>query len=158
MRLRSTLVICGIAGVVSALDLWSKNWALGFLQGSCMYWPPFILEFSAACGMPYSDPADTWVLAWLAAFAVLAILWVSRRVAHRWWRVGLGMLMGGLIGDLIDRLARPPGFGSGKAVRFMASTYLPTLNLAYCAIFFGLTLIGALALLGVDMRLARRRP
>lgn len=152
MRGRSLLWICGIAGFISAIDLWSKNWAVASLQDRCMSWPPFVLELQE-CGMPFTASiGDSWVFTWVGAIVSVAILWVSAQVTERWWRVGLGVLLGGVIGDLLDRLFRSPGFGSGKAVRFMASEYFPTLNLAYCAVLLGCIHVGALLALGINTR------
>ena len=54
----------------------------------------------------------------LAAVALLVIAVVRARTV--WWAVGLGLILGGAIGNLIDRLFSPPGFGIGHVTDFLA--------------------------------------
>lgn len=54
----------------------------------------------------------------VAAVALLVIAVVRARTV--WWAVGLGLILGGAIGNLIDRLFSPPGFGIGHVTDFLA--------------------------------------
>jgi signal peptidase II len=61
----------------------------------------------------------TWVLAIIAALAVIGIGWFSTRVTHPLWIVGTSALLGGAVSHLGDRLFRDPGFAQGHIVDFI---------------------------------------
>ena len=73
--------------------------------------------FSLASGM-------TWIFSILAAAVVIFIIWVSRRIRSLTWAVVFGLLLGGVLGNLTDRLLRPPGFGVGHVVDFVSTPWL----------------------------------
>lgn len=59
----------------------------------------------------------------LTAFSVVAVVLLfvaATRARNRWWAVGIGLILGGAIGNLIDRLFAPPGFGVGHVTDFLA--------------------------------------
>lgn len=45
---------------------------------------------------------------------------ISRRLGSTGWAVALGLLLGGTLGNLNDRLIRNPGFGRGHVIDFIA--------------------------------------
>ena len=51
----------------------------------------------------------TWVLTLVATGVVIGIIWMGRRLVSPWWAVGLGMILGGALGNLMDRFFRSPG-------------------------------------------------
>jgi len=67
----------------------------------------------------------TWVftLVLMAAALVIVFLAVSR-VRTRSWSIVLGLLLGGILGNLTDRLLRPPGFLTGHVVDFIHTPWL----------------------------------
>ena len=58
----------------------------------------------------------------------------------------LGLIIGGGIGNLIDRVTRPPGGGRGHVIDFIYLSFWPTFNLADAAIVVG---VGAMLLLAM---------
>ena len=50
---------------------------------------------------------------------VVIIVRVSRNLASRSWAVALGLVLGGAVGNLIDRLLREPGFLRGHVIDFI---------------------------------------
>lgn len=44
----------------------------------------------------------------------------ASRARTGWWAVGIGLILGGAIGNLIDRQFSPPGFGVGHVTDFLA--------------------------------------
>ena len=65
---------------------------------------------------------------------------------------GLGLLLGGAVGNLIDRLFRAPGFGRGHVVDFIAVPALvPVFNVADSCIVAAAVLIGWLGLRGIGI-------
>ncbi|EUA08845.1 signal peptidase (SPase) II family protein [Mycobacterium xenopi 4042] len=50
----------------------------------------------------------TWLLTVIATGVVVGIFWMGRRLVSPWWAIGLGMILGGATGNLVDRFFRSP--------------------------------------------------
>jgi signal peptidase II len=93
----------------------------------------------------------TWVLT-LIAFGVLAvIIRTARRIGSRGWAWALGLLLGGSLGNLTDRMVREPGPGRGHVVDFIDYFGLFIGNVADIAIVGAAVGIGLLALRGIGV-------
>lgn len=92
----------------------------------------------------------TGLLTILAVSVVAYIIWSARRLGSVGWAWGLGLLLGGATGNLIDRLFRPPNFGEGHVVDFLALPNFPIFNVADIGITSAAVLIGWQALRGVS--------
>jgi signal peptidase II len=98
----------------------------------------------------------TWLLTLIAAAVVVAIVRVASRLRSRGWAVALGLVLGGALGNLTDRLFRYPGIFRGWVVD-MISVFAPNgekwpvFNAADSAICTGGVLLVLLALLGVEL-------
>ena len=126
MSRRSPLVLPFVllALAVVAVDQATKTWALavltegertpvlGDLLGLTLVFNPGA-ALSIATGM-------TWILTLAAVAVTVVVLRVSSRLGSRTWTVALGLLLGGAVGNLIDRLLREPGFARGEVVDFIA--------------------------------------
>ncbi|GAA4817700.1 signal peptidase II [Tomitella cavernea] len=99
--------------------------------------------FSMATGM-------TWILTIVALLVVAGIIRYGRRLTSAWWAVGLGLVLGGALGNLVDRLFRAPGPLEGHVVDFIAVGSFPVFNIADSGITVGAILLAALALFGVE--------
>jgi signal peptidase II len=87
---------------------------------------------SAAFSMGFGA---TSVLAVISTLAALAMLWYSGRVETKSWALLLGIALGGVVGNLVDRLTRAPGFGRGLVVDFIQIPFnFPIFNIADSAI------------------------
>ncbi len=96
----------------------------------------------------------TWILSILAAIVVVAIIWFARRIRirSRAWAVMLGLVLGGAVGNLTDRLLRPPGFGRGEVVDFLQLWGFPAIfNLADVAVCAGVGVFLVLTLRGIHL-------
>lgn len=148
-----------MALLVFALDLGTKIVATAMLEGRE---PVRILggavylqllrnpgaAFSMATGM-------TWVLALVALSVVVAIIWFARKLRSAGWAVGLGLVLAGALGNLVDRLFRAPGVLQGHVIDFVSvfapdGRIWPVFNVADSAIVVGGALIVLLTLLGKD--------
>lgn len=69
--------------------------------------------FGMASGM-------TWVLALITVGVIVAIVRLARSLSSRVWGATLGLLLGGAVGNLIDRLVRAPGVLRGHVVDFLS--------------------------------------
>lgn len=61
----------------------------------------------------------TWVFTLVMALVSVGVMVAARRIGSRVWALALGALLGGALGNLVDRLAREPGFAVGHVVDFI---------------------------------------
>lgn len=97
--------------------------------------------FSIATGM-------TWLLTLVAIVVVVVVVRTARRLGSLPWAVALGLLLGGAVGNLTDRLLRAPGLGRGHVVDFLAYGNLFIGNGADVAVVAAALLIVLLGLRG----------
>ncbi|KXZ61788.1 Lipoprotein signal peptidase [Microbacterium laevaniformans] len=84
----------------------------------------------------------TGLLTLLGIGAVILLIVAAARARTGWWAVGIGLILGGAIGNLIDRLFSPPGFGVGHVTDFLAYGTLFIGNLADVALGAGAIVLG----------------
>ncbi|WP_232110550.1 signal peptidase II [Nocardia wallacei] len=100
--------------------------------------------FSMATGM-------TWLLTLVAAGVVIGVIRIGRSLRSLGWTIGLGLVLGGAFGNLMDRLFRAPGPLQGHVVDFISVTkWWPVFNVADSAIVCGAILLVVLTLLGFE--------
>ncbi|MGV9668330.1 signal peptidase II [Nocardia niigatensis] len=99
--------------------------------------------FSMATGM-------TWLLTLVAAAVVIGVIRIGRTLRSLPWAIGLGMVLGGALGNLIDRLFRAPGPLQGHVVDFVAVGWWPVFNVADSSIVCGAILLVALTVFGFE--------
>lgn len=94
----------------------------------------------------------TEVLSTIAIAAVLAVLWVARRLGSTGWAIALGFLLGGVTGNLTDRLLRDPAPFRGHVVDFLMLPNFPVFNMAdvWINIAAGAIVLQSLRGIGVD--------
>jgi signal peptidase II len=93
----------------------------------------------------------TWLLT-IVAFGVLVfIVRTARRIGSPGWAWALGLLLGGSVGNLTDRMVRSPGPWRGHVVDFIDYFGLFIGNVADIAIVGAAVLIGILALRGIGV-------
>ena len=67
----------------------------------------------------------TWIFTIaLAVVAGIIVFLAVTRVRSRLWAVVLGLLLGGVLGNLSDRLLRAPGFPVGHVVDFISTPWM----------------------------------
>lgn len=67
----------------------------------------------------------TWIFTIaLAVVAVIIVFLAVTRVRSRLWAIVLGLLLGGVLGNLTDRLLRAPGFPVGHVVDFISTPWM----------------------------------
>lgn len=97
----------------------------------------------------------TVVFSLVAAAVVVVIVRTARRLYSTGWAITLGLVLGGAVGNLIDRVFRDPGFLRGGVVDFLSvfgpdGEVWPIFNVADSAIVCGGILGALLALRGID--------
>jgi signal peptidase II len=148
---RRLRLLFSVAAAVLTLDVITKVLAVKLLTPGQ---PVSIIgaAFSMATGY-------TWVLTLVAVGVVVGIIWMGRRLVSPWWAVGLGMILGGALGNLVDRFFRSPGPLRGHVVDFLSIGWWPVFNVADPAVVGGAILLVGLSLFGYDFDTSdRRRP
>lgn len=155
-RRRSVLIgiLFAIAVVVVIIDQATKQIAIAVLEGH-----PSVPVLGELAGFTFYRNAGaafgmgenaTWLFAVIAVAVFVGILFAARRLGSRLWAWGLGLLLGGLTGNLIDRLFRPPGFMHGAVVDFIDLSFF-ICNIADIAISAAAVLIVLATLRGVGL-------
>lgn len=95
-----------------------------------------ILNAGSAFGL---FPGSTLLIALASTVITVAVtVWALRNPAAP---AALGLVIGGGVGNLLDRAFRPPGFGRGHVVDFIYLSFWPTFNLADASICIGVGLL-----------------
>jgi signal peptidase II len=157
-RLRMLLTV---AGVVLVADVVTKVLAVRLLTpgqpvpiiGDTLTWT-LVRNSGAAFSMA---TGYTWVLTLIATAVVFGIIWMGRRLVSPWWAIGLGMILGGAMGNLVDRFFRSPGPLQGHVVDFLSIGWWPVFNVADPSVVGGAILLVALSLFGFDFDTVGRR-
>jgi signal peptidase II len=152
---RRVLVVAllATAAVVLTVDQLAKAWAVRTLgDGRSIEVVGELVElrlfrnpgaaFSFATG-------STWIFTVVATVASIAIVRASRRLGSPLWALALGLLLGGALGNLVDRLLREPGFPQGHVVDFIDLPRLFVFNVADASITGAAGLIALLSWWGV---------
>ena len=157
VRRHATLqvLLAAVAVAVLVVDQLTKAWALRTLEPG----DPVDVIGSAIRLNLISNPGAafslgtrmTAVLTGFACVVLVVILVVARRLGSRAWAWALGMLLGGALGNLVDRIVRPPGPGRGHVVDFIDYFGWFIGNVADIAIVSAAVLIGYLAFHGYSL-------
>lgn len=139
-----------VALAVAAIDQGTKALAIAELSTTERIpllgaWFGLQLAFNPGTIMSLGS-GSTWVLTIVSSLAALALCYAALRVTSTGWAIALGFVWGGAVGNLIDRLAAPPGFGRGYVTDFLAYGNVFIGNLADVALGIGVAL-GILQLL-----------
>jgi signal peptidase II len=137
-------VFLAAAAVVVALDQVSKHWALAALDDG-----PIDLVGSLRLNLTFNDGAafslgsgrSSWI-ALIALVVVAVILKLGWTADRRLWAAGLGVILGGALGNLTDRLLRAgDGLLGGHVVDFVDLQWWPVFNVADVALWVGIGLL-----------------
>lgn len=136
------------AVVLIFLDQLFKNLALTYLvPGTSVEVFGEILRLTLA----YNNAAafsigfgQTWIFTIISSIAGLALIWLSRKIETRSWALMAGILLAGIVGNLIDRLTREPGFPNGHVIDYLQIPFnFPIFNFADICIV-SMAILGAL--------------
>ncbi|GJF28716.1 hypothetical protein KNE206_14160 [Kitasatospora sp. NE20-6] len=152
VRRRRIGVLLAVALLAYLIDLGSKLLVVARLEGRpAIQVIGDVMTFQvirnpgAAFGM---GQAMTVVFTGIAA-AVIVVIWrIARRLYSLPWAVALGLLLGGALGNLTDRLFRAPGVFRGHVVDFISVQHFAVFNLADSAIVCGGILVVLLSFRG----------
>ena len=149
----SVLWIVALSVVV--VDQATKVWATGALadghrigvMGDAL---GFVLVRNPGAAFSFAT-GQTWIFSIVAIVVTAIVMRVSKRLGSMWWAVTLGLVLGGAVGNLIDRLARAPGIFRGHVVDFIDYGGLFVGNIADIAIVGAAVAIVGLSLIGLEV-------
>jgi signal peptidase II len=126
------------AALIWIVDYSTKVWALNnlsqvqptkiigsFLQLRLLFNPGAAFSFGTSF---------TFLFTILAILAVAGIAYYSIKIAHRGWALVLGLALGGILGNLTDRIFRAPSIFNGHVIDWIALPRFPVFNVADIAI------------------------
>ncbi|MDQ1113405.1 signal peptidase II [Microbacterium testaceum] len=123
------ITIAILAVLVLAADQFAKNAAIASLPSERVV--PIIGDFLQFYlvrnpGAAFSlGESVTWIFTIALAVVACVIVYLGvRRVRSRLWAIVLGLLLGGVLGNLTDRLVREPGFPVGHVVDFISTPWM----------------------------------
>ncbi|MFJ9341009.1 signal peptidase II [Streptomyces sp. NPDC101733] len=143
-----------VAVLAYLLDLGSKMLVVAKLE----HQPPIrivgdLLKFEAirnpGAAFGFGE-AFTIIFTCIAATVIVVIVRLARKLYSLPWAIALGLLLGGALGNLTDRIFRSPGVFRGAVVDFIAPSHFAVFNLADSAIVCGGILIVLLSFKGLD--------
>nr|WP_308220744.1 signal peptidase II [Microbacterium sp. C5A9] len=111
-------------------------------------------------GAAFSLGSDvTWIFTIALAVVAAVIVWKAFGLRSRLWAVVLGCLLGGVLGNLTDRLLREPGFPMGHVVDMISMPWMmPAIfNIADIFIVTGMISVALLVVVGLRFDGTRER-
>lgn len=146
-----TIPRLGVSVALGAVlvDQVTKVWAVAALQDGPIHLIGDVLRLRLIrnSGAAFSTFQGVGPLIGLAAVGVIALVFVMMyHVARRFEVVGLGLVLGGALGNLVDRIFRGDGFLDGSVVDWIDPSFFPAFNGADSSITIGVAvlLVGAM--------------
>ncbi len=134
----------GAAATVVVADQITKHWAERDFASERVEVVPDVLWFTYLenPGSAFSLFQDSGVWLGLAAAGAVGVIgWSLRHPRPTQEVVGLGLVMGGAVGNLVDRATRGEGLLDGKVVDWIQIPNFPVFNMADTALTVGVGLI-----------------
>lgn len=154
------VIVLVLGGAIALIDQLTKNWAEANLP--LLDPQPFLGEFlqftllynsGAAWGMGSGITPVVTVLQ--IGIAIGVVVFAVRAVRSSWYALALAMILGGALGNIHDRLLRPPGPFRGEVVDFLELPNWPVFNIADMGVVGGAILVVLLGVIGVSPDPAR---
>jgi signal peptidase II len=159
-RRRRVALFAIVAVLALAIDVVSKVLVVANLQPgdqTRLLAGAIYLDIARNSGAAFSLGTGFTVILSLVALVVVAIIVrTASRMRSTGWAVSLGLILGGALGNLVDRIFRAPGVFRGHVVDWISlfgpnAEHWPIFNLADSAIVCGAILAGVLSLLGIAL-------
>jgi signal peptidase II len=159
-RRRRVALFALVAVLALAIDVVSKVLVVANLQPgdqTRLLAGAIYLDIARNSGAAFSLGTGFTVILSLVALVVVAIIVrTASRMRSTGWAVSLGLILGGALGNLVDRIFRAPGVFRGHVVDWISlfgpnAEHWPIFNLADSAIVCGAILAGVLSLLGIAL-------
>jgi signal peptidase II len=156
VRILALVVLAIVAVCVYAVDQFAKFLVVENLtEGKSVPVIGDLLQFYFVknAGAAFSlGSGSTWIFAILASAVAIFIVVFAPRIRSLAWAALFGLLLGGNLGNLTDRLFREPGFGVGHVIDFVQLKYFPAIfNVADMAIVASMAIFIVLTIRGIGL-------
>jgi signal peptidase II len=135
---RTWRILFSVAWAVWILDLATKIWAvnnLSFKSNINVIGEFFQLTLIRNPGAAFSFATGATVfLSIFSLVVMIAVLYYAPRITSRGWAVVLGLVLGGILGNMVDRIFREPGVLRGHVIDWLQLPNFPVFNIADTAI------------------------
>ena len=152
---RRTTFVLLVAAVVLVCDVISKVLVVATITpGDVVRLVGHYLELTNTrnSGAAFSVGTGATVLFTVVAVVVVTvILRTAKRLRSIGWAICLGLLLGGALGNLTDRLFRSPGPFRGEVVDWIQIPHWPVFNLADSSIVIGGCIAVLLSTRGIEL-------
>jgi signal peptidase II len=152
---RFRLGLAVVAAAAYAVDVLTKTLAVEKLSTGAdveVVGSWLVLHLTRNPGAAFSTGTElTLVLSTIAVAAVGVVVYLARHVGSPGWAWALGLLLGGICGNLTDRILREPGPMRGHVVDFLMVPHWPVFNVADVCINVAAGLILLQAIRGISI-------
>jgi signal peptidase II len=141
---RRQVIVAGLVAGIVLVDQLTKAWVVATLADGpkSIIGDTVELRLSRNPGGAFSLLTGfTPLLAVLAVIVAIVLVRVAQRMTDTVMVVALSLVLGGAVGNLLDRLFRAPGFLRGEVVDFIRVGAFPSFNVADSAITIGAILL-----------------
>jgi signal peptidase II len=142
--IRRYALAVGVAASVVLVDALTKRWASIRFDGDPLEVIPGFLTFTYTenPGAAFGSLQNAGPFLGLAAIGVtLGLLWTLRHPRPGLEIVSFALIMGGAVGNLVDRIFRGPGLLDGKVIDWIDLWWIPTFNMADMSITIAVALL-----------------
>ena len=137
------------AWTIWLFDFATKHWAISAFDSQPQKILGDLLSFTLVrnSGAAFSFATGFSIFfALLALAVVVAVVYYAKQITSSGWQLTVGLLLGGVLGNLTDRIFREPGWLSGHVIDWIQIPNWPVFNLADCAIVTAAAISFALTL------------
>lgn len=139
IKRRKTFILFNVSSVLLALDQLTKSLALSRLDDGPVevFWT---LRFFLASNTGFAFGTAQGYGPWVGAVALVIagiLIRMKNQIEVTGGLISLGLVLGGALGNLADRIFRGAGWGQGAVVDFIDLQFWPIFNLADVGIVVG---------------------
>ncbi|OFT83737.1 signal peptidase II [Corynebacterium sp. HMSC29G08] len=152
-------LVAVIMVVAAAIDQVVKQVMLSWLEpGQAVNvigdWFRFYLLFNPGAAFSMGENM-TWLFTAIQLVFVVGALLYAPKLTNKWETVGIGLIAGGALGNLCDRLFREPGFWFGHVVDYISVGSFAVFNIADACITVGVVVF-VVAMFVTELRASRK--
>lgn len=137
---RSSLVqrLFSLALIIWAIDFLTKNWAIENLSSSSRQVIGSFLQLTLLRNPGAAFSMATGFTIVFTSISIAVVIFIARyatRITSSGWAYVAGLVLGGVLGNLTDRIFREPGFLYGHVIDWIELPHWPIFNVADSSIF-----------------------